>query len=699
MRLLLPTAPAFTYVASVDGSAELRLCCAKSRVAPLKAVTIPRMELLAAVLLARLTVKIVEEMAMEFSEIVLWSDSQIVLAWLRKPPGNMEVYVRNRVVQINSLTENWSWKYVKTDSNPADVVSRGMLPSALVHCDLWWHGPQFLRCVEDELAEPELSENSDMLRIETMTVESVVVEEVLPILDKCDNFRRLQRVIGYVLRFIKNCKCRVAKQPTLSGPMLTVCEMRNAMKSIVKMVQRSELPEEFDRLRRNRPSRRLASLHPFIDDDGLLRVGGRLENAKLPYDARHQLILPNHCVTDALIRSLHVENLHIGPSGLLAIVRQNFWTLNGRSSIRKITRRCLKCFRCKPSAIQQLMGVLPEERVNVAAPFEYTGVDFAGPVIVKQGKYRPKTMKAYIAVFICLTTKNIHLELVSDLSADAFVAALERFVNRRGLVRKMFSDNATNFVGAANQLRDLYTLFKDEQTNQRIQSFLLPREIEWVFIPPRAPNFGGLWEAGVKSVKTHMKRTLQNAILTFEEFATMLSHIEAILNSRPLYSLSDNPEDPLPITPAHLQIGRPLQCIPKPSCSSTPDNRLSRWRYLDKLREHFWTRWSREYLSTLQTRGKWTKRTPNVSPGTVVLLIEDNLPPLTWKIGVVTKTYPGSDSLVRVVDVKTSSGVFKRSISKLAPLPIDDNDGNSTSYPSSSASQPRGRMSATVLDA
>lgn len=143
------------------------------------------------------------------------------------------------------------------------------------------------------------------------------------------------------------------------------------------------------------------------------------------------------------------------------------------------------------------MGVLPEERVNVAAPFEYTGVDFAGPVIVKQGKYRPKTMKAYIAVFICLTTKNIHLELVSDLSADAFVAALERFVNRRGLVRKMFSDNATNFVGAANQLRDLYTLFKDEQTNQRIQSFLLPREIEWVFIPPRAPNFGGLWEAGV----------------------------------------------------------------------------------------------------------------------------------------------------------------------------------------------------------
>lgn len=272
-----------------------------------------------------------------------------------------------------------------------------------------------------------------------------------------------------------------------------------------------------------------------------------------------------------------------------------------------------------------------------------------------------------------MTTKNLHLELVSDLTTASFIAALERFINRRGMVRKMFSDNGTNFVGTSNELHQLYTNLQSEVHRRAVNDFLLTREIEWHFIPPRAPNFGGLWEAGVKSVKTHLRRTLQNATLTFEEYCTILTHVEAILNSRPLFNASDSPDEPLPITPAHLQIGRPLESIPKPSCKDIPDNRLSRWRYLDKLREQFWGRWSREYLTSLQSRSKWTATSPSVQPGMVVILIEDNLPPQVWKIGIVTATHPGPDSLVRVVDVKTSSGTFRRSISKLAPLPTQDN--------------------------
>lgn len=333
------------------------------------------------------------------------------------------------------------------------------------------------------------------------------------------------------------------------------------------------------------------------------------------------------------------------------------------------------------------MGNLPAERVSVAAPFEFTGVDYTGPVVVKQGKYRPKIVKGYIAVFVCLATKNLHLELVSDLTTEAFIAALERFINRRGLVRKMFSDNGTNFVGASKELRQLFVQFLSETHRQMVNDMLLTREIEWQYIPPRAPNFGGIWEAGVKSVKTHLKRTLQNAILNFEEYCTILTKVEAVLNSRPLFNASDNPNEPLPITPAHLQIGRPLECVPKPSYEKVPDNRLSRWQYLDKLRDHFWRRWSQEYLTTLQARNKWTTRSSGINPGTVVLLIEDNLPPQTWKLGIVTAVHPGKDSLVRVVDVKTSTGTFRRSISKLAPLPTENGENLQAS-----ASQPRGKM-------
>lgn len=208
----------------------------------------------------------------------------------------------------------------------------------------------------------------------------------------------------------------------------------------------------------------------------------------------------------------------------------------------------------------------------------------------------------------------------------------------------------------------------------KINDLLLLREIEWRFIPPRAPNFAGLMEAAVKSVKTHLKRTLQNATLTFEEFATVLSHIESILNSRPLYALSTDPNDPMPITPAHLQLGRAIEPVPKPSHLDIKENRLSRWQYLNLLRDRFWKTWSKEYLSTLQTRGKWTKTATNIVPGMLVLIIEDNVPPQAWKYGKIVKTYPGSDSLVRVADVKTGTGILRRSISKLSPLPIKDNE-------------------------
>lgn len=679
------------YLRSVktDSSIDCQLLCSKSRVAPLSEMTIPKLELCAALLLSRLVLKVIPSLKVPIRRIVLYSDSQIVLSWMKKSPGQLQIFVRNRIVEINQTTADFTWEYVRSEDNPADIVSRGLFPLALSGNQLWWKGCRDLLQSDHQPATFEDIPDEELPEMRTVAVVNLATIEILPVFSTYSSFRKLQRVVAYVLRFIRNCRSKKL-QDRQRSQQLTVPEMQASLERIVLVIQRMEFPDEIQRVLSGEPSKRLAPLCPIVEN-GILRVGGRLQNSTLPFDARHQMILPNHHpITERIIRTLHEENRHVGPAGLLAIVRQKFWILNGRSTVRKVTRSCIPCYRTQPRKIHQLMGNLPDFRVTPAMAFEYSGVDYAGPVMVKEGRYRPKIIKGYIAVFVCLVTKNVHLELVSSLTTEAFLAALDRFVSRRGLAKMILSDNATNFSGASNELHELYRQFQNEVTHNRINDFLLPREIEWRFIPPRAPNFAGLMEAAVKSVKTHLKRTLQNATLTFEEFATVLCHIESILNSRPLYAMSSDPNDPMPITPAHLQLGRVTEPVPKPSYLDSKENRLSRWQYLNLLRDRFWQSWSKEYLSTLQARGKWTKTAPNIVPGMVVLIIEDNVPPQCWKYGKIVKTYPGSDSLVRVADVKSATGIFKRSISKLAPLPTKDNENlqRDSEIPSASSDVP-----------
>lgn len=319
------------------------------------------------------------------------------------------------------------------------------------------------------------------------------------------------------------------------------------------------------------------------------------------------------------------------------------------------------------------MGDLPSYRVDTAPAFQKVGVDFAGPILIKQSARRAVPVKGYICVFVCMVTKAIHLEAVEDLSTEAFLGAFQRFVSRRGIPEQVFSDNGTNFVGAKSELHELYLLFQARLTQDKIFAYCQTKEITWTTIPPHAPHFGGLWEAGVKSTKSILKKVYQSASMTIAEFATLLCQIEAILNSRPLFAHSSDPHDFEVLTPGHFLINRPLIAVPEPTYDSIPSNRLSRWQRIQQLREHFWKRWSQEYVTELQVRGKWLKQSPNVRLDTIVLVKDDNLPPQCWKMGRVVNTYPGADGLVRVVDVKTQFGIFKRPIHKLAPLPILDN--------------------------
>jgi hypothetical protein len=293
------------------------------------------------------------------------------------------------------------------------------------------------------------------------------------------------------------------------------------------------------------------------------------------------------------------------------------------------------------------MGELPSARVQPFRPFLTTGVDYAGPVSLRLGTPRSKIItKGYIAIFVCFATKAVHLQVVTSLSTEAFMAALRRFIARRGKPRTISSDNGTNFQRAANQLRDLYSQLQSTPEMTKVQDFLASEGCDWRFIPPHGPHHGGLWEAAVKSMKYHLRRTLGTHIATYEELATLLSEIEACLNSRPLCILLDDPHNQTYLSPAHFLIGQPLTQVPSIDYTNAKCNSLSRWQLFQQMQQHFWQRWSADYLHGLQQRQRWMRTSHSPQVGDIVLLKEDNLSPLRWPTAVITDTHPGKEHRV-----------------------------------------------------
>ncbi|XP_008486361.1 uncharacterized protein LOC103523064 [Diaphorina citri] len=316
------------------------------------------------------------------------------------------------------------------------------------------------------------------------------------------------------------------------------------------------------------------------------------------------------------------------------------------------------------------MSNLPSHRVQESTAFYNTGVDYAGPFQVTWSRRRGvRSQKAYLCLFVCLATKALHLELASDLSTATFLSALKRFVARRGTVKNIYSDQGTNFIGAANALNELYDLLSSQIFVDAYTRELLEHRIQFHFNPPAAPHFGGIWEANVRAVKTHLYRTIGAQILTYEELNTVFVGIECILNSRPLCQLSSEPGDPLVLTPAHFLMQSPTNHLPV--VDQDVSVRLGdRYKFIQQLLSDFWKRWSNEYLSSLQERSKWLKDSSSkLEVGMLVLVKSENTPVLSWPLARVLELYPGADGVARVALIKTSGGVCKRPAVKLCPLP------------------------------
>ncbi|GFW33531.1 hypothetical protein TNCV_2210661 [Trichonephila clavipes] len=363
---------------------------------------------------------------------------------------------------------------------------------------------------------------------------------------------------------------------------LNFSETKTAEETIIRWVQSIYFQEEIQSIKKQislPPKSPLRSLQPFIYEHGLVRVGGRLQNSQLRFNSKHLIILPSqHSISELLIKEQHIAHLHAGPT-----------------------------FVTNSKHPPQLMGNLPKRHFTLERPFFSCGIDYAGPVLIKCNKGRgTKSTKGYIALFVCLATKAVHIEAVGDLTTDSFIAALRRFSARRGAPRHIYGDNGTNFVGARRKLDEIGTLFHPHHH---------------------------IWESGIRFVKFHPKRVLGETILTFEELTTLLTQIEGLLNSRSLSYVNDSDIECIStLTPSHFLTGDVLLSVAEELPSTS--NHRNRWELLQYIKCGFWKQWSADYLSSLQLREKGQDAQPNLKEHDIVLIKEEG-PPGTWPMARV----------------------------------------------------------------
>ena len=604
----------------------------------------------------------------------LWSDSQIVLHWLTTN-RKLKTFERNRVTEIQELTESRKWNYCSTDQNPADLLTLGITAHEYLKSKLWKSGPDWLT---DERNFPSLqltTENAILLATtdeqqdEVQTQTEPGIHNVIDI-KKFSIYRRQIRVTAYVIRFINLCKAKLRTSRSLSSiKPLTVSELQEAEKLWLLSCQSTSYHAEITSLKsKDKRTTLVKQLQLFLDQEGFIRCGGRIHNAPLPELTRFPYLFPaKHPLTRVIVLDAHANQLHAGTSALVSHIRQRYWIPSIRQYIQGLLKKCVTC--------RKVMGKLyrapdppplPKIRVQDATPFTVTGVDFTGALHIR-GKSGIEN--AYICLLTCASTRAVHLEVVPDLSTETFIQAFRRFASRKSLPRTMISDNAMTFSAAANTIQSLIR-------STTVQDMLNRHGTEWRFIAKRAPWFGGWWERLIGITKSTIKKVLGRALVSYETLHTIVTEIEGVMNDRSLSYVTSDASDQEPLTPAHLLYGRRItslphqEDVPVPHVTTQTDV-TKRARAQGHLICQFRERWRHEYLTSLrqfhQTSGD---NNQTIRVGDVVQIYDES-PRTQWKLGTIMELLTGNDSLTQAATLRTSSGLItSRPIVKLYPLEV-----------------------------
>ena len=698
-----------------NGEVRCSLVMARSKVAPLKYQSIPRMELQAALLGARMLHTVSENHTLSIKEKYIHTDAEVVLAWIRSQHRNYKQFVAHRVGEILTLTRPENWRYVPSKENLADCLTKWGKDTEPDSNGRWFDGRNSFLYSEINYwpKQKPIAETSEEIRAHLLLHHITVPSGCLVDVGRFSKWNVLLRTVALVNRFISNCRRKIQGLPIevfrateaqgkilLRANRVVIVPLRQdeylkAEQYLWQVAQNAFYPDETKTLKNNRDepllekwvniekSSPLYRLSPFADQFGVLRVEGRTANASYAtFDSRFPVILPkDHPITALLLNSYHCRYGHANRETIVNEVRQRFHIFNLRSTVNKVMKKCQRCKVTKCRPLNPRMAPLPEERLTpFIRPFSYVGVDYLGPLETSVGRRKEKR---YVAVFTCLVTRAVHLEVAYNLSTDSCILAVRRFVRRRGPPVEIFSDNGTNFVGASNELKeqirciniDCADTFTDART-------------KWTFNPPSAPHMGGVWERMVRSVKEAIRALDDGRKLNDEILQTVLVEAEGFINSRPLTYMPQGSADFEAITPNHFLLGNssgaqdPLRAPVDMAAALRSSYQRSQF-----LSDAVWNRWLKEYFPTLNKRSKWFAESKPVQVGDLVYVAEGTR--RTWLRGIVQQVIMGRDGRIRQAVVRTAGGKeLKRPIVKLAVMEVAGSE--SCKNPVGSHHDPRG---------
>ncbi|XP_063761823.1 uncharacterized protein LOC134879300 [Eleginops maclovinus] len=661
---------AVAYLKAIqEDTVDVGFVMAKAKLAPQSDPTIPRLELCAAVLAVEIAELIQDELDLKLDATKFYTDSKVVLGYIYNQSRRFYVYVHNRVQRIRQSTIPEQWHYVNTEDNPADLASRSV-PAAHLTKTMWFNGPTFLRkpSVQPDPASviPQsfsiVSPESDAeVRPAVKSYITDLQGKVLSTerFERFSTFDTLQRAIALLIHIGRSFstptgKCKGWHHCDLPR---SVDELSQAREVIIGAVQRNTFVKEFEALERGKQvplSSCLRSLNPVLQDD-LLCLGGRLKNADVSIEQKNPVILPKeHHVSLLLTRYHHAQVKHQGRQLTEGAVRAaGLWILGGKRLVNSTIHKCITCRRLRGRMQEQKMADLPTERLTTCPPFTYVGLDVFGPwhVSTRRTRGTQPQSKCWAILFCCMSSRAVHIEVITSMDTSSCINALRRFFAIRGPAKQLRSDCGTNFIGACKELG-----LSADQPDSTVQRYLQHQGCSWVFNPPHASHMGGSWERLIGLARRILDSTLRehSTRLTHDVLCTLMAEVTAILNARPLVPVSNDPENPFILTPSMLltqKVGVP----PPPGDFTGRDLLTKQWRQVQALSNLFWNRWRQVYLSTLQSRKKWTRSHQNLQDGDIVLLKDNQAARNNWPLAVVTKAIPGTDGRVRKVELKTAN--------------------------------------------
>ena len=643
---------------------DCRIVSAKSRVAPIKITDIVRLELCGALLGVRLRASIVEEMELNFSQIVHLVDSEIVHAMVHKESYGFGTFAANRIGEIQRATEPDEWGWIEGKLNAADAITRGSKVKEIIgECD-WLNGPEFLRDpvkewpvrweVRRDIKLPEMKKATEVIA----KVEGEIKESLEARIDanRFSSWRRLVFTTARILQLYKRFKT------TKGSPNLEAETVEQARVLWFKEAQREMKVEEH------------AKLRPQIKDEVIV-VGGRAERWMTgTWNKQEFILLPGGShITEIIVREIHEEGGHLGEAATVAKIRSKYWVVGIRKIVKRVIRKCIKC-KLKLKRLEgQQMSTLPIERLKPCPAFTYVGVDYFGPFKVKGEVQKRVTGKCFGVLLTCLTCRAVHLDISADYTTDEFLHTLRRFASVRGWPRKFVSDKGTNLVGASNELKEMV----GKVDWDKVGSQSLQKETEWIFSPADAPWYNGAAEALVKSAKRALNAAIGETILRFSELQTVMYEAAQLLNQRPIGECPNNPDDQTYLCPNDLLLGRASPTTPQIQFDTVASS-YRRFEFTQRIISTFWRRWIREVFPNLVIESKWHVEKRNVQPGDVVMMQDANAVRGNWKKALVERVLQSQDGRIRrvIVAYRNDQGTrveVERAVQRLIVLvPIEE---------------------------